>query len=134
MLPVDHLLLASARALPALVVVRRESMTHFVIVWRRHGRLVQLMDPAKGRRWLGEAALRDELYLHQHKVDAAQWRAWAGSGEFLGSVLERLTVLAVPEAARMRLIKSAVSQPRGERWRCWMRRPGWSTSWCAPAA
>ncbi len=111
MLPVDHLLLASARALPALLVVRRESMTHFVIVWRRHGRLVQLMDPAKGRRWLGETALRDELYLHQQRVAAADWRAWAGSGEFLGSVLERLDALSVTEPARTRLVKSAVSQP-----------------------
>ena len=53
MLPVDHLLLPEARALPAIVVVRQPNgLTHFVIVWSRHGHFVQVMDPAIGRRWL----------------------------------------------------------------------------------
>ena len=38
-IPVDHLLLAEARALPALVVVTLpQGVTHFLVVWRRHGR------------------------------------------------------------------------------------------------
>ena len=37
---------------PALLVVRRDNMTHFLVAWRRHGPFVQVMDPAKGRRWL----------------------------------------------------------------------------------
>ena len=52
MLPVDHVLLPEAQALPAVSVVRLPSgVTHFVVVWRRHGRVVQLMDPGTGRRW-----------------------------------------------------------------------------------
>jgi ABC-type bacteriocin/lantibiotic exporter with double-glycine peptidase domain len=51
MLPVDHLLLPEAQALPALVVVQLPGgATHFVVAWRRHGRVVQLMDPGTGRR------------------------------------------------------------------------------------
>ena len=51
MVPVDHLFLPEAAALPAIVVVRLASgFTHFVVVWRRHGRVVQVMDPATGRR------------------------------------------------------------------------------------
>ena len=47
MLPVDHLLERAAEALPAIVVTRQPGgFTHFVVVWRRHGRLVQVMDPA----------------------------------------------------------------------------------------
>jgi ABC-type bacteriocin/lantibiotic exporter with double-glycine peptidase domain len=35
--PVDHLLLPEATALPAIVVVRMASgFTHFVVAWRRH--------------------------------------------------------------------------------------------------
>ena len=52
MLPLDHVLLETAQALPALVVVRRENTTHFMIAWRRHGPFVQIMDPARGRRWI----------------------------------------------------------------------------------
>jgi hypothetical protein len=52
MLPVDHVLLPEAQALPALVVVRHPNgVTHFVVAWRRHGPVVQVMDPATGRRW-----------------------------------------------------------------------------------
>ncbi|HEX9441675.1 MAG TPA: cysteine peptidase family C39 domain-containing protein, partial [Roseiflexaceae bacterium] len=51
MLPVDHLLLDEAEALPALLVVRLpDGLTHFIVAWRRHGSLVQCMDPAQGRR------------------------------------------------------------------------------------
>jgi ABC-type bacteriocin/lantibiotic exporter with double-glycine peptidase domain len=52
MLPVDHLLLDESSALPALVVIRLASgATHFVVVWRRCGAWVQLMDPGTGRQW-----------------------------------------------------------------------------------
>ena len=46
MLPPDHVLLEEARALPAIaVVVQPNGNTHFMVVWRMHGRFVQLMDP-----------------------------------------------------------------------------------------
>src|SRR5437667_4085916 len=52
MVPVDHLLVPAARLLPAVVVVRLPAGDmHFVVAWRRHGLLVQVMDPATGRRW-----------------------------------------------------------------------------------
>src|SRR5687767_12354924 len=52
MMPIDHLLVPESRALPAIVVVRLPTgNTHFLVVWRRHGRFVQVMDPAIGRRW-----------------------------------------------------------------------------------
>src|SRR5689334_172411 len=52
-MPREHLLLPAAGALPALVVVVLPSgMTHFVVLWRLHGDRVQVMDPARGRRWV----------------------------------------------------------------------------------
>ena len=51
LIPIDHVLLEEAAALPAILVVRlANGLTHFLIVWRRHGRWLQLMDPAVGRR------------------------------------------------------------------------------------
>jgi ABC-type bacteriocin/lantibiotic exporter with double-glycine peptidase domain len=111
MLPADHLLLGAARALPALVVVRRDSMTHFIVFWGKCGPFVQLMDPAKGRRWLREEAFRSELYVHQQAVPANGWREWAGSREFLDAVDQRLDGLRVPAAVARRVVGEAEADP-----------------------
>jgi ATP-binding cassette subfamily B protein len=108
MVPVDHVLLAAAKALPAIIVVRHPSgVTHFIIVWRKHGRFLQLMDPAIGRRWVTCRRFLDELYVHTLPVPAAGWREWAGSAEFLGPLDERLAALKISGGARARLLKTA---------------------------
>jgi ATP-binding cassette subfamily B protein len=91
MLPADHIFLPEARALPAMVVVRQPAgITHFVILWRTLGGLVQVMDPATGRRWPTQEHLLAQLYLHQMKVPAADWREWAGGEENLAALGARL--------------------------------------------
>src|SRR5687767_4789715 len=78
MLPLDHLLLDEARALPAIVVIRQPSgATHFVVAWRRHRSLVQVMDPATGRGWLPLQEFLGQIYIHRQIVPAAAWREWA---------------------------------------------------------
>ncbi len=111
MVPVDHLLLPSARALPALLVTQASSTLHFLVAWHRHGPLVQIMDPAKGRRWLRTADLLDELYLHLHPVPAGAWRQWAASDEFLDCLGERLSQLGIRPRLRDRLAMDAASDP-----------------------
>ena len=110
MLPVDHLLLPSAHALPAIVVVRHPSgVTHFLIVWGKHGRFLQLMDPAIGRRWVTCARFIQELYVHTMAVPAADWREWAGSAEFLGPFKQRLAELNISTRMRARLLDTALA-------------------------
>jgi len=110
MVPVDHLLLSAANALPAIVVVRHPSgVTHFVIVWRKHGRFLQLMDPAIGRRWVSCRRFLDELYVHTLAVPATDWRDWAGSAEFLGPLRQRLAQLGIAARTRTRLISTALA-------------------------
>ncbi len=113
MLPVDHLLLSSAGALPAIVVVRLPNgFTHFVVVWRTHlGRVVQVMDPATGRRWLSLRRFLDEVYVHTQVVPAAAWREWAGSEDFLTPLRDRMARLGVERPAAAALVKKAVAQP-----------------------
>jgi ATP-binding cassette subfamily B protein len=112
MIPVDHVLLPSARALPALLVTRQASgMLHFLVAWRRHGPIVQVMDPAKGRRWLQTPDFIDELYVHVQTVSARAWREWAGSGEFLDSLGQRLARLGLSHPLRERLAADASSDP-----------------------
>ncbi len=71
LIPIDHVTLASARALPAIVVVNRGAQLHFVVVWRRVGRWLQVMDPAVGRRLITVSQFQREIHLHTHIVDTA---------------------------------------------------------------
>lgn len=100
MLPGDHLLLPESEALPAIVVtVLPTGLTHFVLLWRRHGPFVQVMDPGQGRRWLTCSGFLGELYQHSHRLPAATWRAWAGSDGFGGPLTRRLRELGLGRAA-----------------------------------
>src|SRR4051812_35556327 len=96
MLPVDHLFAPEAESLPAIVVVRQPNgSTHFVVAWRQHGRWVQIMDPAVGRRWSGAARLAADVYEHSQAVPAEAWRDWAGTDSFLKPLRGRIKRLGV---------------------------------------
>jgi ATP-binding cassette subfamily B protein len=96
MLPADHVLIDESRALPAIAVVALPNgVTHFVIVWRRFGRFVELMDPAVGRRWVSAARLLSDLYIHAQTVAAGDWREYAASEDFLAPLRQRLASLGI---------------------------------------
>lgn len=98
MIPADHLFLAEGEALPAIVVVRLPNgFTHFVVLWRAHGPLAQVMDPAVGRRWLSRRRFLRELYIHTTTVPASAWREWAGTEAFMRPLERRLRNLRVPD-------------------------------------
>lgn len=112
MIPTDHLLLEEARALPAIVVVRLpRGDPHFVVAWRRVGRLVQVMDPARGRHWVTVRTLLSQVYRHAMPVPAAAWREWAGGDEHLLPLRRRLEELGVPRERRESLVAAAVADP-----------------------
>ncbi len=112
MVPLDHLLLPEARCLPAILVVRHPNgMTHFVVVWRRHGPLIQVMDPATGRRWLTVRQLLDDAYVHRMAVPAAGWREWAGSDEFLRGLTARLAEIGLSRDEATVLQSEALADP-----------------------
>jgi len=94
MIPVDHIFLSEAAVLPALVVVRHsDGSTHFVVIWRKLGRWLQVMDPAIGRRWLTCQRFSDEILRHECPVSAQDWLDWAASKEFLNPLSQRLSLL-----------------------------------------
>ena len=83
MLPLDHLLLKSARALPAIVVVTlAQGVTHFVVVWRRTGGWLQIMDPSVGRRWVRTKTFLNDVYQHTMPAGALDWFEFALSDDF----------------------------------------------------
>jgi ABC-type bacteriocin/lantibiotic exporter with double-glycine peptidase domain len=108
MVPPDHVLMDEARALPAIaVVVLPSGVTHFVIVWRRFGKFVELMDPAVGRRWVTMARFLSDLYVHQQTVAASDWRDYAGTGDFLTPLRRRVRSLGMSVDA----VTAAVNDP-----------------------
>jgi len=112
MIPADHLLLPGAEALPAILVVRLpRGDAHFVVVWRRVGPLVQVMDPARGRHWVTVRALLEQALRHTLPVPAAAWREWAGSDEHLAPVRRRLAALGLGLERREALVEAAVADP-----------------------
>lgn len=113
MLPADHILLPGAKILPAIAVVMLPAgITHFVVIWRRAGGFVQVMDPAIGRRWMPSRQLLSELYIHRMPVPAGEWRAWAVSGSFGQAVERRLRLLGVARRAAAALLGRAADNPQ----------------------
>jgi len=52
-MPAEHLLMNRADLMPAIVVTAMPSgILHFVVVWRRVGPFLQVMDPGRGRHWI----------------------------------------------------------------------------------
>jgi ATP-binding cassette subfamily B protein len=110
MMPVDHVLLGEAQALPAIVVIALPTgSTHFVVAWRRHGNIVQVMDPATGRRWPACESFLKEVYQHIFPVPADAWRKWAGSEEFSGALQRRMLNLGIRKTVSRRLIDEALA-------------------------
>ena len=112
MIPLDHLFLPEAAALPAIVVVRHgDGATHFVVVWRQLGDWLQVMDPARGRRWVRSRRFADEVFRHELSVPGAEWRDWAASAEFLAPLRGRLALLGVGVPAAEALLGAALGDP-----------------------
>ena len=96
MLPVDHLLLDESSAFPAIVVTEHlPGQTHFVVAWRRHGRLVQVMDPAVGRRWMRSSQFLHDLYVHTQRVPANAIEEWLRSADFQKVLTRRMRDLGL---------------------------------------
>jgi len=112
MVPVDHVFLSEAAVLPAMVVAHRaDGSTHFVVVWRRHGDWLQVMDPAVGRRWLRCKSFAEEILQHKLPVSADNWRAWAASAEFVNPLRQRLAALGAGRAVVDAIIDQAEQDP-----------------------
>ncbi len=106
--PLDHLFVETEAPLPALVVVRLPTgFLHFVVAWRRHGPFVQLMDPSAGRSWRRCADFLETVFVHEMPMLAHDWRAWAGSEDFLARLRQRLVAIGGDKALIERALEDA---------------------------
>ncbi|MDJ0840585.1 MAG: ATP-binding cassette domain-containing protein [Acidobacteriota bacterium] len=112
LLPLDHLFVPDMNYLPAMVVVRLPNgFTHFVVVWRRFGNFVQVMDPGTGRRWESISSFMRHVFVHRHPLAAEDWRDWAGTDDFLGPLELRMTRLGCRTDFCKRRIETALTDP-----------------------
>ena len=111
MIPLDHVLLKKASALPAIIVTQLPNgLTHFVVVWRvLFGRWVQIMDPSTGRRWIPIDRFLETVYYHRFAVPAETWYEWAKSQEFLEPLSARMAALGLNQSSINQIIKKRSS-------------------------
>lgn len=110
MLPMDHVFLSEAHALPAIIVtLTAGGRPHFVVLWRRLGPFVQVMDPAAGRHWTRIETVVNTFYQHTTSAPAEAWREWAGSDEAVQAFRKRLANLGADDAAA--LVAGALEDP-----------------------
>ena len=115
MVPADTVLDPETAALPAIVVMRLpHGFTHFVVAWRRHGRWVQVMDPAVGRRFVSVRRFTTETYRHAMPLPTEAWNGFASSDGF-GRVLRgRLARLGLSDdEADALMVGAADADARG---------------------
>lgn len=112
LVPIEQLADSPERMLPAVVIVRLSNgANHFVVVWRRFGPWLQVMDPGTGRRWVRARRFLDELYEHSVLADSEQWREWASGEAFTEPLSVKLRALGFGKAAVQALIDKACADP-----------------------
>src|SRR5205807_205315 len=67
-------------------------------------------DPATGRRWTQSARFLNDLYIHKMAVPAEDWRAYAGSEDFLGPLRRRMADIGVSQLSEGQL-RAAATDP-----------------------
>lgn len=100
--PVDHVLRQDAKAFPAIaVVVLPSGDNHFVVLWRRLGNRVQVMDPALGRSWWTTEELVRHVYVHEASLPVDAVEAWLRGDGFCRVLRRRLHDLGGRGAAEL---------------------------------
>ncbi|WP_437639413.1 ATP-binding cassette domain-containing protein [Sorangium sp. So ce854] len=107
--PHDSFLLPEADCLPAIVVKRGAGDSlHFVVVWRRLGPLVQILDPGSGRRWVRCERFMEDMPHFPIPLSIDRWRRWVSSEDSLGPLRAKLRALGAQGEA---LIQRADADP-----------------------
>lgn len=115
LIPSEHLLRPENHNLPGIAVVKLPNgNTHFLVVWRILKGFVQVMDPAKGRRWIPKKEFLQDLYVHRHPIPAESWKNYAFSNRFTLDLIGRMTDLQIHEETAKSYIELAKEQDTWE--------------------
>ncbi len=109
LLPPDHLWQGNKS--PILIVVRRaDTAAHFVIVWRRIGPWLQIMDPAVGRRWVTQKQLERDIYIQQLQLPTEDWFQWAIGEQCQAFIMTRLALLGANRKQARNMVRQTIEQ------------------------
>lgn len=109
--PADHLLMEEAEALPAIVITALPNgLTHFVVAWRTHRSIVQLMDPAAGRLFRTRRRFLKDVYIHRFPATRELAIQWLNAPAFLNPLRRRLADLGLASVAADDLVKEAAAK------------------------
>ena len=132
--PHDSFLLPEADCLPAIVVKRGAGDTlHFVVVWRRLGPFVQILDPGSGRRWVHGERFMEDMPHFPIPISIERWRRWVSSEDSLGPLRAKLRALGVSGAGGEASSPGPTPTRGGGRSRRSTPRCGWRRAWSAAA-
>jgi ABC-type bacteriocin/lantibiotic exporter with double-glycine peptidase domain len=113
-LPVEHI---SSAIMPAILVVTLPSgETHFAVLWRRHGPMIQMMDPAVGRVWIRARTLRERSFRATFALHPELWRELAHDKIlFLDPLAARLARVGVGQTESGAILDRARDDATGGR-------------------
>lgn len=114
LISVESFLLAESNALPAIVITSEGGGLHFIVVWRRVGSWVQVLDPGSGRRWLHRSQLLRKLPSLPTRISRVRFRRWAESENARAPLRARLRALGLSGAHAGTLVERAL---RDASWR-----------------
>ena len=109
--PVEHLLLAEAALLPAIVVTRRQSSApaSFTLVWNLDGGRVQVLESDGSCNWVEATSLLDLVELYEVVLPEETVTAMLREPKFVRPLHARLRERGVVDAAA--LVDEALSAP-----------------------
>lgn len=111
--PVDHMMMGETDVLPCLCVTRLPSgLTHFVVVWRTHGRFVQVMDPGIGRTWRTRRSFLRDVFVHKFAVPVEVACSWLGIDGFQLPLRRRMADVGWTERAIDEALARAQEDPQ----------------------
>lgn len=112
-IPADYLFLEQTQALPSIIITRDSNgLPHFVVLWRKLGNLLQIMDPSIGRRWISKKKFMQDLYIHTAALPIEVWENYVLSDTFQSLLIERLSLLGIDEYEVNGYIKKANSKKK----------------------
>lgn len=89
-MPIEAVRSDAAPVLPSITaIVRDDGALHFIVLWRRIGQRIQVMDPARGRSWMRIDELDRKLHHARIDVEAEEWREWVETDESLALLRAR---------------------------------------------
>jgi ATP-binding cassette subfamily B protein len=90
LVPLDLLTEGTDGHLPAIILEQLEGgRLHYVVLWRRLGRMLQIMDPRGGRRWVAADDFMKEVFVHMHPMPAPYFFEWFTTTPFRTALEQR---------------------------------------------